>query len=66
VRGYEKAGVAMIRLEDQQIPKKCGRTPKRRIVSTQEMVNKIKLAFDARSSNELLILARTDARSRPD
>jgi 2-methylisocitrate lyase-like PEP mutase family enzyme len=66
VRGYEKAGVAMIRLEDQQIPKKCGRTPNRRIVSTQEMVNKIKVAFDARSSNELLILARTDARSRPD
>jgi 2-methylisocitrate lyase-like PEP mutase family enzyme len=31
VRGYEKAGVAMIQLEDQQIPKKCGHTPNRHI-----------------------------------
>jgi 2,3-dimethylmalate lyase len=63
VRGYEKAGVAMIQLEDQQIPKKCGHTPNRRIVSTEEMVNKIRVASDARSSKDFLILARTDARS---
>src|ERR1044072_5581712 len=42
VRGYEKAGVAMIQLEDQQIPKKCGHTPNRRVVSTEEMVCKIR------------------------
>src|SRR5215471_17924744 len=63
VRGYEKAGVAMIQLEDQQIPKKCGHTPNRHIVSTEEMVNKIKVASDARSSKDFLILARTDART---
>jgi len=63
VRGYEKAGVAMIQLEDQQIPKKCGHTPNRHIVSTAEMVNKIKVASDARSSKGFLILARTDART---
>jgi 2-methylisocitrate lyase-like PEP mutase family enzyme len=63
VRGYEKAGVAMIQLEDQQIPKKCGHTPNRHIVSTEEMVSKIKVASDARSSKDFLILARTDARS---
>jgi 2-methylisocitrate lyase-like PEP mutase family enzyme len=63
VRGYEKAGVAMIQLEDQQIPKKCGHTPNRRIVSTEEMVNRIKVASDARSSKDFLILARTDART---
>jgi 2-methylisocitrate lyase-like PEP mutase family enzyme len=63
VRGYEKAGVAMIQLEDQQIPKKCGHTPDRHIVSTKEMVNKIRVASDARSSRDFLILARTDART---
>ncbi len=63
VRGYEKAGVSMIQLEDQQIPKKCGHTPNRHIVSTEEMVNKIKVASDARSSKDFLILARTDART---
>jgi len=61
VRGYEKAGVAMIQLEDQQVPKKCGHTPNRHVVSTEEMVNKIKVASDARSSADFLILARTDA-----
>jgi len=61
VRGYEQAGVTMIQLEDQQIPKKCGHTPNRHIVSMQEMVNKIRVASDARSSADFLILARTDA-----
>jgi 2-methylisocitrate lyase-like PEP mutase family enzyme len=63
VRGYEKAGAAVIQLEDQEIPKKCGHTPNRRVVTTEEMVNKIKVACDARSSDDFLILARTDALS---
>jgi 2,3-dimethylmalate lyase len=61
VRGYEKAGVAVIQIEDQHFPKKCGHTPNRHVVPTQEMVNKIKVASDARSSTDFLILARTDA-----
>jgi 2-methylisocitrate lyase-like PEP mutase family enzyme len=61
VRGYEKAGVAVIQIEDQHFPKKCGHTPNRHVVPTQEMVNKIKVASDARSSADFLILARTDA-----
>ena len=61
VRGYEKAGVAVIQIEDQLFPKKCGHTPNRHVVPTQEMVNKIKVASDARSSADFLILARTDA-----
>lgn len=51
----------MIQLEDQQTPKKCGHTPNRH--STEEMVNKIKVASNARSSRDFLILARTDARA---
>ncbi|OSC37025.1 isocitrate lyase/PEP mutase family protein [Mycobacterium decipiens] len=61
VRGYERAGVSVIQLEDQHFPKKCGHTPNRRVIPTQEMVNKIKVASDARLSDEFLILARTDA-----
>jgi 2-methylisocitrate lyase-like PEP mutase family enzyme len=63
VRGYEKAGAAVIQLEDQQVPKKCGHTPNRHVIPTEEMVNKIKVACDARSSGDFLILARTDALS---
>jgi 2-methylisocitrate lyase-like PEP mutase family enzyme len=63
VRGYERAGVAMIQIEDQRIPKKCGHTPNRHIVSAEEMVNKIRIASDARTSRDFLILARTDART---
>src|ERR1700756_4896604 len=61
VRGYEKAGVAVIQIEDQHFPKKCGHTPNRHVVPAEEMVNKIKVASDARSSEDFLILARTDA-----
>lgn len=63
VRGYEKAGAAVIQLEDQEFPKKCGHTPNRRVIPAEEMVNKIKVACDARSSDDFLILARTDALS---
>ncbi|MBM0171105.1 isocitrate lyase/PEP mutase family protein [Altererythrobacter sp. C41] len=62
VRGYEKAGVAALQLEDQEFPKKCGHTPGKRIVSTEDMVERIKVACDARGSDELIIIARTDAR----
>jgi 2-methylisocitrate lyase-like PEP mutase family enzyme len=47
VRGYEKAGAAVIQLEDQEFPKKCGDTPNRHVIPTKEMVNKIKVASDA-------------------
>lgn len=62
VRGYEAAGVTAIQLEDQEFPKKCGHTPYKRLVSTEDMVEKIKVAVDARTNPDFLILARTDAR----
>lgn len=63
VRGYEAAGAVGIQLEDQEFPKKCGHTPYKRVVPTQDMVNKIKVACEARQSSETLIIARTDARA---
>jgi 2-methylisocitrate lyase-like PEP mutase family enzyme len=62
VRGYEAAGVAGIQIEDQEFPKKCGHTPFKRVVPTIDMVEKIKVACEARRSKETLIIARTDAR----
>jgi 2-methylisocitrate lyase-like PEP mutase family enzyme len=63
VRGYERAGAAAIQLEDQQFPKKCGHTPERRVIPTEEMVRKIAVAVEARTSPDFLIIARTDART---
>jgi carboxyvinyl-carboxyphosphonate phosphorylmutase len=63
VRGYEKAGVAVIQLEDQVMPKKCGHMSGRQVVPVDEMVGKIKAALDARRDPDFMILARTDART---
>jgi 2,3-dimethylmalate lyase len=63
VQGYERAGAAAIQLEDQEFPKKCGHTPGRRVVSPDDMVRKIAVAAEARTSPDFLIIARTDARS---
>jgi len=63
VRGYEKAGVTAIQLEDQEFPKKCGHTPNRRVVPMADMVRKLQVASDSRSSADFLIIARTDART---
>jgi len=63
VQGYERAGAAAIQLEDQQFPKKCGHTPDRRVVSADDMVRKIAVAAEARTSPDFLIIARTDART---
>lgn len=62
VIGYEKAGVTAIQIEDQEFPKKCGHTPFKRVVPVMDMVEKIKVACDARRTPETLIIARTDAR----
>ncbi len=63
VRGYEDAGCSAIQLEDQEIPKKCGHTPGRRVVPIEDMVEKVRVAADARSDSNFLIIARTDART---
>lgn len=63
VMGYEAAGVSGIQLEDQEMPKKCGHTPGRRVIPAEEMVLKIKVAAEARRDPNMLIVARTDART---
>jgi 2-methylisocitrate lyase-like PEP mutase family enzyme len=63
VREYEKTGVAAFHLEDQVSPKKCGHYEGKQIVSRAEMVGKIKAAVDTRRDGDLVIIARSDARS---
>jgi len=61
VRGLERAGAAMIQLEDQTFPKRCGHLDGKSVVPVAEMAGKLKAALDARGSSSTLILARTDA-----
>ncbi|MEQ5209196.1 isocitrate lyase/phosphoenolpyruvate mutase family protein, partial [Proteus sp. fly-1067] len=55
------AGAAGLHLEDQVGAKRCGHRPNKEIVSTQEMVDRIKAAVDARVDENFVIMARTDA-----
>lgn len=61
VRTLERAGADCIQFEDQVAPKRCGHFAGKDVISTEEAVNKIKAAVDARQDGDLLIMARTDA-----
>ena len=61
VKAFERAGAAMVQLEDQTFPKRCGHLDGKTVVPVAEMCGKLKAALDARTSSETLILARTDA-----
>ncbi|HET6451600.1 MAG TPA: methylisocitrate lyase, partial [Spirochaetia bacterium] len=61
VREMIRAGVAAIHIEDQVSDKRCGHRPGKALVSTQEMVARIKAALDARTDPSFFIMARTDA-----
>lgn len=63
VREYEAAGVAAVQIEDQVAPKKCGHMIGRQVVPLEEMVGKIRAAVAARQDPDLVIIARTDART---
>lgn len=61
VRSMEKAGVAAVHIEDQVGQKRCGHRPNKNVVTTGEMVDRIKAAVDARSDENFVVMARTDA-----
>jgi methylisocitrate lyase len=63
VKEFEQAGLTGIQIEDQELPKKCGHLPGKRLVSTSDMVNKICAASEARRDRAFFIIARTDARA---
>jgi methylisocitrate lyase len=61
VKSMEKAGVAAIHIEDQAFEKRCGHRPGKMIVPTEEMVDRIKAAVNARRDKHFIVMARTDA-----
>ena len=63
VREFEKAGAAAFQIEDQTFPKRCGHFEGKEVVPREEMINKIKAAVDTRQDEDLVIIARTDARA---
>jgi 2-methylisocitrate lyase-like PEP mutase family enzyme len=71
VRGYARAGFACAMIEDQVAPKRCGHTRGKAVVSRPEAIQRIRAALDARAElraegNDILIMARTDARATHD
>ncbi len=61
IREMIRAGAAAVHMEDQVQAKRCGHRPNKQIVSTDEMVDRIKAAADGRTDEHFVIMARTDA-----
>lgn len=61
IRAFERGGVAAVHMEDQVAQKRCGHRPNKAVVSTAEMVDRIRAAVDARQDESFVIMARTDA-----
>lgn len=61
VRSLIKAGAAGCHIEDQVQAKRCGHRPGKAIVSSEEMVDRVRAAVDARTDKSFVIMARTDA-----
>jgi methylisocitrate lyase len=61
VRVMARAGVAAVHIEDQVGQKRCGHRPNKNVVSTAEMVDRIKAAVDAKVDPDFVVMARTDA-----
>ncbi|KAI3596432.1 Methylisocitrate lyase [Cupriavidus necator H850] len=66
VRDYVRAGAAAIQLEDQVSPKRCGHMENKQVIDSAEMIEKIRMAVEARGDAQLQIIARTDARATHD
>ena len=61
IRSMIKAGAAAVHIEDQVGAKRCGHRPGKELVAAAEMVDRIKAAVDARTDEQFVIMARTDA-----
>jgi len=61
VRSFIKGGAAGLHIEDQVQSKRCGHRPGKEIVPQEEMVDRVKAAVDARTDEQFVIMARTDA-----
>lgn len=63
VQVLERAGASALQIEDQVFPKKCGHFSGKAVIPVDEMVQKVRAAVDARTDQNLQIIARTDSRA---
>jgi methylisocitrate lyase len=61
IKSFTRAGVAAVHMEDQVSAKRCGHRPGKEVVPTEEMVDRIKAAVDAKTDSNFVIMARSDA-----
>lgn len=61
IKAMIRAGAGAVHIEDQVQNKRCGHRPNKAIVSQEEMVDRIKAAVDAKTDDDFVIMARTDA-----
>ncbi|HET6725994.1 MAG TPA: methylisocitrate lyase, partial [Gammaproteobacteria bacterium] len=61
VKSFIKFGAAGLHIEDQVANKRCGHRPGKAIVPKEEMIDRVKAAVDARTDDQFVIMARTDA-----
>lgn len=61
VKSLIKAGAAACHIEDQVGAKRCGHRPGKEVVGTDEMVDRVKAAADAKTDADFFLIARTDA-----
>ena len=61
IKSMIKAGAGAVHIEDQVQSKRCGHRPNKAIVSQTEMVDRIKAAVDAKTDDDFVVMARTDA-----
>jgi 2-methylisocitrate lyase-like PEP mutase family enzyme len=61
VMAFEQAGVAGVMIEDQTWPKRCGHLAGKELIPAEEMVGKVAAAVEARTTDDFVIMARTDA-----
>ena len=61
VRSLTNAGAAGLHIEDQVAQKRCGHRPSKEIVTSKEMIDRLKAAVDAKTDQNFVVMARTDA-----
>ena len=61
IRSFERVGVAAVHMEDQVGQKRCGHRPGKEVVPKEEMVDRVKAAVDAKTDDDFVLMARTDA-----
>lgn len=63
IREVERAGASAVHMEDQVLPKKCGHLEGKKLISADEMIEKVQAASKAKNDKNFMVIARTDARS---